>query len=440
MLVVISDLHLTDGTSGVTIEPGAFRVFVEALRTAVREASWRAGRGGPRFAPLERCDVILLGDILDVIRSDRWLLHENVRPWSDPSTFVDAVHDITRRILGRNEEALRHLRGLREGLEIETDATGGRAKVPIHVHYFVGNHDWFFHLPGPRFETMRRRIVEALGLADDPRRPFPHRIFEASTELQDLLRAHRVHAQHGDVHDELNYEAEHGRDHSSLGDCIVLELVNAFPEAARKALGEGPEHPVIRALREIDNVRPLLAVPDWVSATLQRLADRDERRKVLDAWSDRVDHFLEMPFVRARDRPWLPDPVDTLALGLRITDGPWLGPVSAAARWLAGRRAAKSYVAHAAAEDAIVRREARFVVYGHTHAPEVVGLDVVSDDGEAMEQLYFNSGTWRRVHRPCVARPRDRDFVQYDVMTFVAFYRGDERKGRRHESWTGHLG
>jgi len=36
MLVIISDLHLTDGTSGETIRAGAFRAFRESLR----ELAW----------------------------------------------------------------------------------------------------------------------------------------------------------------------------------------------------------------------------------------------------------------------------------------------------------------------------------------------------------------------------------------------------------------
>jgi len=42
MLVIISDLHLTDGTSGVTIHPGAFAIFAKRLRDLAERASCRA--------------------------------------------------------------------------------------------------------------------------------------------------------------------------------------------------------------------------------------------------------------------------------------------------------------------------------------------------------------------------------------------------------------
>ena len=48
MLVIISDLHLTDGTSGETINAGAFRVFRERLSDLAYDASWRKTKSGRR--------------------------------------------------------------------------------------------------------------------------------------------------------------------------------------------------------------------------------------------------------------------------------------------------------------------------------------------------------------------------------------------------------
>ena len=110
MLVIISDIHLTDGSSGQTIEAGAFRTFVEDLQTSVRDACWRADG---RFVPLERCDLLMLGDVLDVIRSDRWLASpEGLRPWSGNEQIGPIVRAITSGILKHNERALAHLREL----------------------------------------------------------------------------------------------------------------------------------------------------------------------------------------------------------------------------------------------------------------------------------------------------------------------------------------
>jgi hypothetical protein len=60
MLVIISDLHLTDGTSGETIKTGAFRTFRERIRDLAYDASWRSDE---KYAPIECVDLVLLGDV-----------------------------------------------------------------------------------------------------------------------------------------------------------------------------------------------------------------------------------------------------------------------------------------------------------------------------------------------------------------------------------------
>jgi hypothetical protein len=51
MLIIISDLHLTDGTSGETIQQGAFFLLRERLFSLAYDASWRAPGV---YKPLER--------------------------------------------------------------------------------------------------------------------------------------------------------------------------------------------------------------------------------------------------------------------------------------------------------------------------------------------------------------------------------------------------
>jgi UDP-2,3-diacylglucosamine pyrophosphatase LpxH len=78
---------------------------------------------------------------------------------------------------------------------------------------------------------------------------------------------------------------------------------------------------------------------------------------------------------------------------------------------------------------------ADYVVYGHTHKPETVFLTSTADT----EKIYFNSGTWRRVHAPCIKNPK-AEFANFHVMTYIIFYTDGERKGRRYETWNGQLG
>ncbi|MGE3777621.1 MAG: hypothetical protein AB7F89_10580, partial [Pirellulaceae bacterium] len=77
MLVIISDLHLTDGTSGDDSNPGAFEIFRERLQELAYRASWRVDG---TYRPLDRIELVLLGDIFDLMRSQHWLA-STARPW-----------------------------------------------------------------------------------------------------------------------------------------------------------------------------------------------------------------------------------------------------------------------------------------------------------------------------------------------------------------------
>jgi hypothetical protein len=79
-------------------------------------------------------------------------------------------------------------------------------------------------------------------------------------------------------------------------------------------------------------------------------------------------------------------------------------------------------------------------VYGHTHTPECVPLDASYADGFVLNQLYFNTGTWRRVHRATMFAPQEQEFIPSESLSIVALFQGDERAGRPFETWNGMLG
>ncbi len=100
MLVIISDLHLSDGTFGSTLSHGAFQMFAGRLADMTRRASWRADGS---YRPIDRIDLVLLGDVLDITRSTRWLEHGS-RPWhaANETKTVECTSDIVDRILRNN--------------------------------------------------------------------------------------------------------------------------------------------------------------------------------------------------------------------------------------------------------------------------------------------------------------------------------------------------
>lgn len=448
MLAIISDLHLTDGSSGATISSGAFEIFAERLADMAQLASHRADGS---YRPIGQIDLILLGDVLDVIRSASWGANEGVRPWDDVQRqdYIEQIKRITAGILEHNEASLAVLRRLAKEDAIKippanqlgrpAERAAGRP-VPVRVHYMVGNHDWFYHLPGPAYNEIRQSLVPRMGLANRPDAPFPHDPAE-SPELLDLMRRHRVFARHGDVYDPFNFEGD--RDASSLGDAIVIELLNRFGAEVARQMGDDLPDATVLGLKELDNVRPLLVVPVWIDGVLERTCpDRASRKQIKRIWDGLVDEFLELPFVRARDT-WSPsDMVDGLERLLKFSKQVSIGWASKVITWLHGLRGQsdESYFRHALTEQDFRNRRARHIIYGHTHDAETVPLDASFSEGSVLNQVYFNSGTWRRVHRQTELAPGEHEFIPADVMTYLTFFTSDERKGRPYETWSGTLG
>ncbi|HEY7529558.1 MAG TPA: hypothetical protein VIC56_02640 [Gemmatimonadota bacterium] len=460
MIVVVSDLHLTDG-SGTTVEPGAFSVFTRLLGSMVRQASHR----GQTFRLIdEGIDLVLLGDVLDLLRSARWpgrtsAAEHPPRPWEDPAAIAPTVADVVEGVLARNDEGLALLRTLAaEGALFHESSVPYR--VPVRIWYFVGNHDWLLRLPGGAYDAIRARVVAALGLANDPAAPFPHELVEADEGLRGRVREHRLVLRHGDVHDPVNCPGD--RNASGLGDAVVIELLNRFPDAVRSELGLEADDPLYHTLREIENVRPFTVIPPWVLGVIRRfrLEGTPRGRALLGVWEALADRFFELPFVRAQDRFLRWDAVDRLQLEFRVVAA---FATSRPQRWLAGQllRFAPDrnlrYAQHALAEPEIAAGEADHVVYGHTHAQEIRplaarrvpaaavpepgrGRDIRAGPGERVQrQYYFNCGTWRPTYRQTLANPERLDFLGHHTLPILAFYRGDERAGRGFEVWQGSL-
>lgn len=452
MLIIVSDIHLGDGTCGNTISASAFRLFVDRLRELAFNASWRTDG---QYRPLEEIDILLLGDILDPLHSSLWLEKEisepgYVRPWTDHRTpeYAEKLKLITSNIIKNNTTAIGLLKGLtgEPGLNLPPATRSGqpnlhsrqREKVSVRLHYMVGNHDWYYHLPGPGFEAIRKEIIQSFGLFNPPG-PFPHELHE-SVDLHNLLDSYQVFAQHGDLYDPLNYSKENGRNASSLGDAFVVEIINRFTNEVERRLKNALSPGTLDALHDLANVRPVLATPLWISSQLKqndvRQALQEQIKEILD---EVCNKFLLLPFVQENNKLFTPDLVDALELVFKITDRFSFKTIDDMVSW-ARRKfkpSKKRYDRFALKEEAFLNRKAQFVVYGHTHHHEIIPLDSFPGTPRATNQLYINSGTWHTYFDLAVYKPEEQKFIPYQVLTYLAFYKGDESIGRRFETWSG---
>ena len=265
--------------------------------------------------------------------------------------------------------------------------------------------------------------------------PFPHEPFESDL-IEQIYREHLVFARHGDIFDPSNFE--HNRDASSLGDAIVIELLDKFGTTVRQQLGSRLPEACEEGLKEIDNVRPLAMIPIWIDGLLTNTCTPELAEEIKTIWNNLVHQFLQVDFVKTR-----PFGSSILVkLGFEISSEVPMAGLSDVAAWFTskfGGGRAESYYPYALNEKAFTDGWVKFIVYGHTHQYEIVPLQSIQQGSEITNRIYINSGTWRPVHELARFHPGQKQFVSYHVMTYLTFFKGDERKGRSFESWSGAL-
>ncbi len=455
MLVAVSDLHLDDGTVGKSLSADAFHIFRERLEQLAFSASQRADGS---YRPLASIDLLLLGDIFEMIHSTRWLKEKPgqagyVRPWDDPQRpdLAAKTHAITQAIVEHNAEAMSVFRQMAQGTAIQLPPANVRGEpaadsnerlpVPVNLYYMVGNHDWFFHLPGEAYTPMRQLIVDGMALKN-PASPIAYEPHEWEP-LAGLFEKYRIFARHGDCYDRWSYNAELGRDAATLGDALSIELINRFPEEIESQLGDALPSHFYRGLHEMINVRPNVAVPLWIASQIRAFGVMEKLEDALkEVWNNLVVEFLHLDFVRAFAKRWNPfDSVDELSLVLKLTRWTSIENFNRVILLIKKRmfRNDPSMAKHAVKEEAFTSRQADFIVYGHTHHPEIIPLDSYQWHGKESYQFLVNTGTWRSCYDLTRYHPEQQKFLPYQLMSYLAFFTDGERHGRRHEAWSGQL-
>ena len=452
MLVVVSDLHLGDGTTANSISANAFQLFANRLSEGAYLASFRSDG---RYQPLEQIDLVMLGDVLDPIHSTRWLdlplgATNYVRPWTDSKNplFAQKLAETTQAILDHNRESFDVLKQSAAGeLIVLPPATAvgrpdraSREYLPIklNIHYLVGNHDWYYHLKGPAFDEIRRNIIQSLGLRNADQ-PFPYEL-EEHPALLDTMQRYGVFGRHGDSFDKFNFNIEKGRDHATLGDIFTMAVCNRYPLEVARRYGDQLPPGIIDSLRRITNIRPTLATPLWISGQIRLHAgNRSLEKDLKRVWDDLCDEFLQLDVVREEDKAFQFDMVDALQMVTKISRHASFNTINDVVKWVHSKlwESEHSFAEHALQEPAFVNNDAQYIIYGHTHHHEIIALDSDGDLASQKNQLYFNSGTWHAYFDLAVKDPNEQKFIPYQTLTYLNFYKDDERKGMRFETWSG---
>jgi UDP-2,3-diacylglucosamine pyrophosphatase LpxH len=394
LLVFISDIHLTDKLHGGVAD-----------KAAQLERFWTRIQAARGHRPAELCFV---GDVFDLVRSPTWF-EGRQRPYHGKDN-VGVGKTVERIVEATVAREAGFFAGIRKRVE----------SGELVLHYVLGNHDRLLRgSPAARIAVSR-----ALTGRDD---------LEFKSEI--AFPEHGVLAYHGHMSDPINASPDGD---ATIGDAIGSELILRFPQKIRGMVG--PDHPGLEEVDDIDDVRPVYAVPAWVRQL--GVIKKDLYRPIGQVWGEVVDEFLSNDFVRRwlddKRKPFGFDIGKKLRLLLELSRT----KVMATAH---DERLTQLYrvVQHAfdgkmstfAAQTLAGRKGLRYVVNGHSHFASMQPLGRI--DGRPA--VYFNTGTWRTVHQighDLGGRPA---FVPYDAMCYLVFFPDGDAMGRDYEWWTGAL-
>lgn len=445
MLVVLSDLHLTDRTSGV-----------QAVCADTYQAMFKMLRERADAVGATEVTILYLGDIFDMIRTTTWFEHEDVHPWDtdgDPRV-VGVAHRILRQIAGERvdifrgqipdyfeekkwsevEEGLkeREQKRLQENPRIfellrnpDLGLVAGRPRKVTNL-YIPGNHDRILNT-APRLRRAVREILniqDGRGAGDE---------FPTTVELPD----YGVFARHGHEWDEMSFATGRrvsvrrqleidARDYATppISELMALEFSSRLPPMVRNRLirsGVSVKDAlaVEDRLSELDDVRPTHAIFPWIVQQVSGTPAEEITRKVMRELAERV--LAHEFYRRCKDRPrhlpvllwvmrhlWLPGMLPLFRLV-----GEFGGIVVQRHMRRAGRREVALLQAARNGSPSESRFPwLRFFLVGHTHLP--IQWPATRLEGSDTDVLYVNTGTWRPYHHQALD---SRGFCRIESLT-----------------------
>jgi UDP-2,3-diacylglucosamine pyrophosphatase LpxH len=431
MLVLVSDLHITDETAANNVNPEAF----DLLGAEIVDAASRRGAREIR--------LVLLGDILDLVRSDYWHRHAvpmAARPWGgtlDPRTGMNAdratvepqFQAVLRAVLATpTANALRTM--------LASLTTG---PIPLRATYVIGNHErvmWNF--PSLR-ETARVSLPQVAGFAAAVEAPEYGVLARHGHEWDEHTHGWRFRRDVLLPKEHVDRFAPEAYEVMAIGEAVTAELMSGLVFHARD---QGAPASLVDQLKDVNNLRPLLDVFAWLE-WVGGARVYEHRQMLHEALRRALDGLLSSTLAHQWDRLQTDylvsgDLVDRLEQARAVLLGPDFESFRGRVESL--ERLQRLVPALLPSEDGLLagaRAEAVFqgepvpggiqrVIYGHTHRAR---HDYFSATPDGIVRMYVNTGTFL----PLITRARDgRTFASAQQMTMVFAYREDEdTQGKR---------
>jgi UDP-2,3-diacylglucosamine pyrophosphatase LpxH len=426
VLVFISDLHFADGSAGEhNVPTDAFKIFFGNISVTVNRLK-KAGR------PIEEIKLVFLGDIFDLLRTEEWLgWDERERPWGEDEGKIEAhANTIFDTIVAKNRETFDLFKG-------DLKDQFGLPCEPERI-YIPGNHDRLCN----KYDGLREKVCQNLRIAKGGTQPFPHYVEEVD---------YGVFALHGHEYDKLNFEGaisfrRDDYDRVPVGDPITTELATKLGYLMRKEINNLPLTPaqkekLIKGFQEIDNVRPLSAVLEWILWQVKK--ELNLKEIIEDSVERIVKEFNGLKFVKSwykHHDKWTDwwDEADKIQSILWLFENFKRFPSELFMTFLGKARKPLNLLPAASKEFSHLDPRIQYVIYGHSHVPQQIPVRVLETHRGRKEHVYLNTGTWRVRHQKT---DEGLGFMSFKNLTYVAFYKKEERGTDfpAYETWTGTL-
>ena len=432
MLAIISDLHLTDGTTAANVHGSAFELLAEEIESAIRKKG-----------DIRELRLVLLGDVFDLVRTDYWM-RRNIppvdRPWGgtiDPRTGMNSRAQVVEAQFAEILDAVLRERETAAFVDRVNSLLSGAGNLYTKLTYVVGNHDRVLWNFSSLRETVRRRFPSVTRGGALPDR------FEFLPAL--CAPEYGVIARHGHEWDEtchgwtflnevLRPGAGVGRfdpeayNVMAIGEVITAELMAGLIARAKEEPGLAP---LVGELMDLNNVRPLIRVIDWMRWFVRGPYSDEQRSALLRCAKEAARGVVDCAFAREWKKLsrsfWIfrGDIVDRLEQFLGAIgdlDFEEIGSLVRFGEWVAGIIGGRGddFENGAREEWAWPGHDGiQYILYGHTHLAKnryfSAGLD-------GRVRMYINTGTYL----PYVRQVEGGGFAAAHQMTLACFYRDDE--------------
>ncbi len=276
MLLAISDLHLTDETvSDVGVRGSALKTVLQDLASAAETHNRHGG------VPIDRLDILLVGDVFDLLRTSYWDdVPEDECPWS-PALISepDPQSPAAGRLIEHAGSILEHILATPNARDLcavlQEAARGWGPFKSVGMQFITGNHDRLINhrAAGVLRARVRAAFGGACGTGQDC---FANSVY---------LEAYQTFARHGHEYDPWNFEPvqrgvwdAQAYERCPIGDVITFALVTKLylevrtsldPNRVSDPVAKAERQRLVDGLRVIEDIRPISLIPVWLKAFLR---------------------------------------------------------------------------------------------------------------------------------------------------------------------------